>query len=385
MGSKLCMLFLVLIAGMVFCGCSESARKLQEKREGERVMVEKPWAVSDVAFSPDGRLLAAGRGYHDASEGGGGEVTVWQVENWNQKSGFAASFSDQAQAIGFTADGTTLIAATNKYVPSRGPNPWRGDLVYVWAVRDGELTKTIHLKPDSEPPVRDAMSMAVSPDGELIVLVCLGSAPVVLRRKTGERAYELEGPTGLAFSPNGKSLVSVVYLKPLVRLYDAANGNHLASIELKCNNPAHVVWGQDGYEPVGDTLTCVRFSPDGKQIAVGVSDGSVRLLTADLTKQLRSLEVSDAKDRVVSLAYAAKADLLAAATCNGVALFDAHSGKRLQVWGKADMGVSAVALSPDGKLLAAGYAGEPDESRWPRKGFINIWDTKTGRLVKKLD
>jgi WD40 repeat protein len=120
-----------------------------------------------------------------------------------------------------------------------------------------------------------------------------------------------------------------------------------------------------------------------------MADGSVLLLKGDLTKQLRSLEVSAEGEKVLALAlaYVAKADLLAAAIHSRVRLFEASSGKQLREWGKAELGVSSVALSPDGKLLAVGYGGVymHGVKGHPRSGYVNIWDTATGRLVKKLD
>jgi WD40 repeat protein len=342
-------------------------------------MVKKPWPVWDVAFSPDGRLLAAGRGHHQFVLGGDGEVAVWGVDDWKQQAAFRAPFTDMAQAIAFTADGKDLVVASDKYIRDAKGDPWDGNVAFIWTVSDGSLVGTLTLNDQFDEQhlinrgAGSVTSLGLSPDGELIGLARSGSIPVILHRKTGRPDY-LAGHAGnshgLAFSPNGKTLVSGTHMRPFIRLYDSANGKELASFDL------------EGGEP---TYNGVRFSPDGKQIAVGISDGSVRVLTADLKKQLRSLEVSDAKERIVSIAYAAKADLLAAATPSGVRLFEASSGKKLRDWGKDDLKVSAISLAPDGKLLAAGYGGKHDAKGEIRDGFVKVWDTATGRLVKKLD
>jgi WD40 repeat protein len=252
-------------------------------------------------------------------------------------------------------------------------------VVFVWAVPDGTLAKTLAFDDQNDTrhnPNQGAgsvMSLAINPDGSLVGLARHGSIPVILRWRTGQLAY-LEGHQGnshgLAFSPNGKTLVSGTHMKPFVRLYDATSGKELGSFDL------------EGGEP---TFTCVRFSADGKQIAVGLSDGSVRLLASDLSKQIRSIKVSDDTEKVQALAYATKADLLAAATTTKVRLFEATSGKQLREWGKADLRASTVALSPDGKLLAVGYGGKHNAKGELRGGYVNIWDTATGRLAKKLD
>ena len=273
----------------------------------------------------------------------------------------------------------SVIAASDKYFRDTKGNPWDGNAVFIWSVSDGSLVKTLTLNDrfDEHHIVNrgagSVTSLGLSPDGEQIGLARSGSVPVVLHRKTGRLDY-LAGHTGnshgLAFSPNGKILVSGTHRRPFVRLYDAASGKELAKFDL------------DGGEP---TYGCVRFSPNGEQIAVGVSDGTIRMLAADLSKQVRSLQVSDEKEKVQTLAFAAKADLLAAATTEKVRLFVASSGKQLREWGKAELMASSVALSPDGKLLAVGYGGKHNTKGERRGGFVNIWDTKTGRLVKKLE
>jgi WD40 repeat protein len=347
-------------------------------------MVDKPWPVWDIAFSPNGLWLAVGRGFRDNEtfwpEGGDGEVNIWNVEDWRIQSGFTGPFTFWAGAVAFTPDSKNLIAASDNYIrvkrdPRVGkrdiwgrqivgaPNPWGGHNVFIWKVPDGTLSE--HLKIDKDYGMVE--SLAISPDGELLALGRWNTVPV-LQIKTGRQIYELKHiARWVDFSSSCETLAATSGL-PAVRLFDATNGKELAGFDLK------------GVEP-----TCLRFSPDGKQIAVGVSDGSVRLLAADLSKQLRILKVSADKERVQALAYPAKADLLAAATTTNVRLFEASSGKQLHEWGKADLRVSSVALSPDGKLLAVGYGGKHNAKGEFRGGHVNIWDTATGRLVKKLD
>lgn len=366
-------LTLALFTGAAFYGC---AGRDMEKLE----RAPKPWPVWDVAFSHDGCWLAAGRGYHQYYVGGEGEVIVWKTKDWDHQEAFLAPFTDMTRTIAFTADSKFLIAASDKYIRDMvGGSPHDGNMVFIWTVPDDTLAKTLAINDqfDAQQGVNrgagSVISLAISPDGELICLARLGSIPVILHRKTGELSYlddHLGNSHGLAFSPNGRTLVSGTHMKPFIRLYNATSRKELANFDLEGGEPA---------------FACVRFSPDGKQIAVGVSDGTVRLLAADLSKQLRVLEISAEKDKVQALAYAAKADLLAAATTTRVRLFEASTGKQLREWGKADLRASTVALSPDGKLLAVGYCGKHNVPGLYLVGYVNIWDTATGRLVKKLD
>lgn len=97
-------------------------------------MVEKPWPVWDVAFSPNGRLLAAARGHRGGAPdwGGEGEVTVWQVQDWKQQAGFQAPFTFRAEGIAFTRDDKSLIAASDNHNRPKQRSFWAGQLVFVW-------------------------------------------------------------------------------------------------------------------------------------------------------------------------------------------------------------------------------------------------------------
>ena len=124
------------------------------------------------------------------------------------------------------------------------------------------------------------------------------------------------------------------------------------------------------------------FSPDGKVVAVVTSDApkAIRLFDLDTGRQLRRIAL---KGNLVRLAFSPDGERIASTEHEvAVRLYEAKSGK--QVWSRelqpaknAENYTSAVAYSPDGKIIAAGTPVGPDND-------IYLLDAATGDIVGKL-
>jgi WD40 repeat protein len=101
--------------------------------------------------------------------------------------------------------------------------------------------------------------------------------------------------------------------------------------------------------------TAIAYSPDGKTLASGGRDNTIRLLDAVSGKEIRRL--LGHKPRSYSPAADAKfpLDTLVSATGEG--------------------GINALAFSPDGKVLASG--GWDDT--------VRLWNVETGKEIRRLD
>ena len=99
--------------------------------------------------------------------------------------------------------------------------------------------------------------------------------------------------------------------------------------------------------------TDVRFtavSPDGRQIAAVAGDRKLRLFTLPGGALARTLDLGD--KRVDALAYSRNGRRLAAGGPTAAQVFDTDSGQRVAEISALGGHVDAVALSPDGLLLA---------------------------------
>jgi WD40 repeat protein len=328
-----------------------------------------PAAQQDVALAPGlSHVATATRSRPE------GSVRGFAVRVWNAANGTRLTTIDDAyQVLGFSPNGS-LIAV----------RPLAKDIVRVHDVT-GALRATL-TKPTSRRNAWGMREVALSPDGALAAVLAFGyrrdPGPRVLEVATGKLRARLSGHRGrvtsIAFSPDG-TLIATAARDGTARLWDAATGAHRATLTKRAD---------PRFDPYGPySVTAVAFSPDGGHVA-GILDGVAHVWDITASKDTRlprlsrrrpvldqPITLTEPRGGISRLAYSPDGTLLAAACGDGSAwvwrLADRAGYPVGTPQGQAAM---SVGFSADGTVLATTTADN----------VVRFLDLATGTVRSRL-
>ncbi len=221
-----------------------------------------------VAFSPDGKTLAAGSLAVDVRgrEMPGGVIRFWDVAKGKESAALKGSKGD-VQEVAFSPDGKLLVSASRK--PGSNPREVSRSAVKLWDLSAAKEKASL-LECDGT-----VWSVAFSPDG---MVVAAGSDDGIIRLwdpATGKELATLKKHTGpvtsLAFSPDGKLLASGGELDPKLELVAPRAPGELKVWDVAARKELVNLKGHAA------TIPSVAFDSTGTRLASGDGDGKVKL------------------------------------------------------------------------------------------------------------
>jgi WD40 repeat protein len=393
-----------------------------------------------LAFSPDGKLLTTGEW---------GVVRFWETATGKEIRSVPLPGAVSVLAVVFSPDGKLFAAYVNNVFPLSAP--WFPDhAIYVGEVAGGKVLHRLHTEQHG------FRRVVFSPGGDMLAAYRTGMLEgpgketlILWDVHTGKELRQLEDVRGAAFMPDGKRL-AVGTKGGVIELLDVSADRlvrrlegHPASVHLLAVSPdgrtlVSADEGQGG-SPGGqqtrtsvrlwdletgkvrrqwlghdDAVVSLRYSPDGRTVAVEDAQGSLLLYDVASGKQrqrfageqrfagnresgrvhvfspdgkvlllhdkggpFREWDIARAEERrrwggprsTGPLVYSPDGKVLASRGDDGLVVWDVATGKELHPFEGHRTPLRALAFSPDGRLVAS----------LDRTGGFGIWETKTGK------
>ena len=313
--------------------------------------------IMAAAFSPDGSKLATG--------GADERVVLWDMKDHVPIGQPYETDLLMITALAFGPDRQTLFAC------GWGPN------IRLWNLR--KTPESLALPGHGS----GVNGMALAPDGRSLASAGRdGTARIwPVAREDLEAAAQPMAPSRTlirsadTFSRSlGQMAVWAVAVSPHQEKVAAVSSEKLMVVDLPTEAESASVDVATVFGVQDDGFISIRFSPDGSQLVVGSIYGKVALLDA-ATLGLIKKPMQFHGDQVWSIDFCLDNSVLITSGSNGtgIKLTEIASGRLLgEIRGtEGFFPPQPIAVSPDGKLLAA---GSPEQ-------LVRVWDIASGRLV----
>jgi WD40 repeat protein/serine/threonine protein kinase len=324
--------------------------------------------IRDIAFSPDGALLAAAEN--------NGRVSLWDTRRRVARAvlhmptgkAMAVAFSPKGPLLAVSCLRSLILWDIETLEPLRSfAQPVDGAVfspdgallagggldgkVYLWDAENGELLRVL------EGHQRRVTHLATSPDGRLLASASVDGTVRLWALPSGEAARVLPAGEGVvfdvAFASDSKLLAAAA--ENATWVWDLS----VPRLPASALNPSKLI-------------QAARYSPDGARIAGGGRDGALNVWDAS-SGELRASWSEHPASPIHSICFSPDGRFVASVGSDGVLLVqDAQNGIVLHRLSVGDSMVTAVACSPDNAHVAS--AGWDSTAR--------IWNASSGELVR---
>ncbi len=316
--------------------------------------------VDNLAFSPDGSILA--------SASGDGTVLYWNINTGDQLPPKIAEHTDELETISFMKGSSTLASVAYS------------GIITLYDLETSQ--KTTHQTKTAFENTRywlEAIPLAFSPDGTKLASKGILNTPteplgttsrirlidVTTGRELTSLTYSNEDVTpNLTFSPDGKTVVfsahSHTYGK--IRLWNTETDK---TLDIRFSDqPA---W-----------IRAAAFSPDGNKLVAGTSDGKVQMWDAKTGVHLTSFfdKQPQKSGALMNLTFSSDGALLAVVYMRQIHLLGSPKIPHFkEISSEPDLFWDGLVFSPDNTLLILSLIG----------GGIQLRDVTTGKVLNTLD
>ncbi|MBF1990182.1 NB-ARC domain-containing protein [Fischerella thermalis] len=286
--------------------------------------------IMSVAFSPDGKLLAAG----DSN----GEIHLWQVADGKQLL-ILRGHANWVVSLAFSPDSRTLASGSSDCT------------VKLWDVATGGCLHSLREHGN------EVWSVAFSPEGDKLVSGCDDQIIRLWSVRTGECLKIFQGHTNwvlsVTFSLDGQTLVSGSD-DNTIRLWDVNSGECLKI-----------------FQGHSDGIRSISLSPDGQMLASSSDDQTIRLWNLNTGECQRIFRGHT--NQIFSVAFSPQGDILASGSHDQtVRLWDVRTGECQRIFQGHSNIVFSLAFSPGGDVLASGS----------RDQTVKLWHIPTSQCFK---
>ena len=328
-------------------------------------------SIAALSFSPDGRTFASGST--------DGTIRFWNTETGDLLPLNITEHTAWVKAVSFIKDSSTLASvAFNGVITFWDLRTFQKTDLQVTGHRD--LLPTLALSPDGTKLAsvgakatmffKAGQGSAIStwmPDRQVRLTDVTTGRELATLNETNAGAHP---SSSMAFSPDGKTVA-----------FGSSGKIHLWNTETDSRLDISLVDENGDLELPPDMVLLQRpeaiglgFSPDGKKLISGATDGKVQMWDTETGVLLTSFtEQNPRREIITALTLSANGSLIAVGSNKRIRLLGSHKQTGLKEI-PHDV-VETLAFSPDDAVLVVGL----------RNGGVELWDMTTGDKISTLD